>query len=236
MATKDHNNHLVVSFLTLRKSIGILGVALPFALMTGTIAAGACSEILGSVSEYYHTITRNIFVGFLSALSLFFFCYKGYDRSDNIAAKLASLFALGIAFFPTNIDTAFPPCTFAPLRNENIIGSIHLFSAASFFLVLSYFSLFLFTKTDQASPTPEKKKRNKVYKVCGWIMLSCLLILFVYFVFVPDHIYKSLQAFKPVFFLETICLIAFGTSWLTKGEALLSDKLEVKRENALVEM
>lgn len=29
---------------------------------------------------------------------------------------------------------------------------------------------------------------------------------------------------KPVFWLETVALLAFGTSWLVKGELVLKDK------------
>jgi hypothetical protein len=32
-----------------------------------------------------------------------------------------------------------------------------------------------------------------------------------------------LTAFNPVFWLETIAILAFGVSWLTKGEAILKD-------------
>jgi len=230
---KTDPNHLVISYLTIRKSIGILGIALPFVLVVGTVAAGACQEILPSVSSYYHSNTRNIFVGILSAVSLFLFCYKGYDNKDKITSKLASLFALGIAFFPTSLELAVPPCTHPPVGNNSLISDIHLFSAAAFFLTLSYISLFLFTKTNTAHPTSEKKKRNVVYKTCGWAMLSGLSLIFIYFVFIPGEGVESLAKYKPVFFLEAVCLVAFGTSWLTKGEAIFQDKAEPVEEPVL---
>ena len=85
------------------------------------------------------------------------------------------------------------------------------------FAIFSYFSLILFTK-GVAKPTPQKKKRNIVYKVCGYIMLACILLIFLNFLIKPQ-----LGDLKPVFCLETIALWAFGISWLTKGEFLLKD-------------
>jgi hypothetical protein len=49
----------------------------------------------------------------------------------------------------------------------------------------------------------------------------CILLLIV------DQV-KSVNAlfepYKPVFYLETLCLWAFGTSWLIKGQFLLKDE------------
>jgi len=33
-----------------------------------------------------------------------------------------------------------------------------------------------------------------------------------------------LERYAPIFWLEGIAVIAFGVSWLTKGEAILKDK------------
>ncbi len=72
-------NFLVISYLGLRKAIGILGVALPFVLPFGQIflhALGIQSSlhtpvIENSVSYYYHTDMRNIFVGSMCAIGVF---------------------------------------------------------------------------------------------------------------------------------------------------------------------
>src|SRR5207342_1429632 len=73
------NSILVISYLGLRKAIGILGVALPFVLPFGQIllhALGIQSSlhspvIANSVSSYYDTDMRNIFVGSMCAIGVF---------------------------------------------------------------------------------------------------------------------------------------------------------------------
>ena len=100
-------------------------------------------------------------------------------------------------------------------------GPVHLAFAAAFFLVLSYFCLVLFRKTDPTKPpTPEKLKRNKVYAACGYTMLACIALVALLKL---TALGRELAAYSPVFWLESIAILAFGLSWATKGEAILKD-------------
>jgi hypothetical protein len=216
-----HNQRLVISYQTLRKAVGVLGMLLPVVLAAGAPLFSNCPFIQESISDYYYTNMGNVFVGTLCAVGLFLFSYNGYDRRDMIASKLACIFALGVAFWPTTGPDAGSVCNILQRNSNSWANTIHHISAALFFTTLAYFSLFLFTKSS-GHPTSNKKKRNKVYKVCGYIILACILLLFLYFK-VP--LLQSWWAgYKPVFILETISLWAFGISWLTKGEFILKDK------------
>jgi hypothetical protein len=105
---------------------------------------------------------------------------------------------------------------------DALVRNIHYVCAASLFLVLSYFSLVLFTKTKAGSaPTPEKRIRNRVYATCGVIMLVCIAALPVYYAFLQGS--EAIAAIRPVFWLESLALWAFGVSWLTKGQTLWMD-------------
>ena len=121
---------------------------------------------------------------------------------------MACLFALGVALFPTT-------------SQSGLIRTVHFASGASLFLVLAYFSLVLFTKTEKGvTPTAEKKMRNKVYVTCGVIILSCIALIPPYKVFLMD---SAVAAVKPIFWLESLALFAFGVSWITKGGMLWRD-------------
>jgi hypothetical protein len=211
----EHNNPLVISYLALRQTIGILGILLPFLVSLGALLIFE-TQLQDSISAYYYTGTRNVFVGTLWAIGFFFFSYKGYDRRDDIAGNLAFVFALGVSLFPTA-----PDCGSCPY--SHIASALHGVFASLLFLTLSYFSLFLFTKTDPTKvPTPRKLQRNKVYRVCGCLMLACILLV-VPLRLLPD-IAVAVKKYDPVFWLEAIAIVAFGLSWLTKGEAILSDQ------------
>ena len=214
MATKNNDDRLyVISYFTLRKAVGVLGIVLPIILVFGNILATGEWKILNSISSYYHTIMRNGFVGILCGVALFMFSYRGHKYIDNLAGDLACIFALGIAFFPNN--TANP---------SDIINILHLISAILFFVVLIFFSLVLFTKTDpDKEMTAQKKNRNTIYYTCGFTMLGSILSIAIYMLWIKGK-YPAIDSLSLVFWFETIALLAFGLSWLTKGQAILKDK------------
>ena len=203
----DDTPRLIVSYLTLRRALGIFGVSLPALVFVGALLLDS-SRLLSSVSAYYGTSMRDVLVGFEFAMGWFLFSYRGYDRRDDIVGDLACFFFLGVALFPTTSD------------NE-AIRIVHAVCAAGAFLMLATFSLFLFTKThEDREPTDEKKDRNKIYVACGVIMLVCIALVAVNHLFFKD---TSLSRIQPVFWLETIAMFAFGMSWITKGNWLRRD-------------
>ena len=207
---------LVFSYLALRKTIGILGMAFPIVLFMGALIFFE-TGLQRSISSYYHTGMRDVFVGILCVIGFFLFSYRGYNRADDIAGDLACIFAVGVALFPTTPDQAAS-------GGHNLIGYIHLICAVLFFITLIYFSLFLFTKTNpNKQPSRRKLQRNKVYRVCGYAMGMCILLIIIYFL-IPDDMAPKVGAYKPVFWLEAMAIFTFGISWLTKGEAILKDE------------
>lgn len=209
---KTDERSMVISYLTLRKTVGILGMSLPFILVIGCLFLDKNQGLLNSISSYYHTHMGNAFVGILCAFGLFLFSYRGHSKKDNLAGDLGCLFALGVAFFPNNINN--------PSEVTNIL---HLTSAALFFVVLIYFSLVLFTKSNQPTPYPPiKQKRNLIYRICGYSMIGCILTIAIYKSLI-EHKYPAIDSIQPVFWLETLALIAFGISWFTKGQGILKD-------------
>lgn len=196
------------SYLALRNAVGWIGILLPVVLSLGSVILFGEKSLRGNISLYYYSGMRDVFVGALCAIALFLFFYKGYDRWDNISANAAALFALGIAFFPT-----------VPGGRYNTAATIHFISAAVFFAILACMSIFLFTRK-KTEPTKRKLIRNKIYIICGLVMIASLLTLLVFFIFFNKNHPES----RLVFWTETIALIAFGISWLTKGGTLYPDK------------
>jgi hypothetical protein len=208
--------NLVFPYLTLRTIIGVLGMALPFVIALGAMAFFQ-TGLQNSISSYYHTGMRDVLVGMLWAIGFFLFSYEGYERADNIAGELACVFAIGVALFPTTPEGAAGPVA-------TVIGVVHLVLASLLFITLAYFSIFLFTKTDpETPPTPQKLKRNVVYRICGGAMLLCFLLIPIYTYLLPDNLVASLAPLRPIFWLESIAIFAFGISWFTKGEGILRD-------------
>jgi hypothetical protein len=206
--------YLVISYLNLRRAIGVLGVLFPVILCLGAYWAGGYT-IQSSISAYYHTNMRDIFVGILFVEAVFLFSYRGHGLIDNIIGNLGCIFALGTAILPTAPEN--------PFMNVNpLISTLHFVCATLFFGTLISFSLFLFTRTHKnKTPTRRKKARNRVYRACGFIMLVCILLIGLYHGLKLNH--TDLANLHPVFWFESLALWAFGISWFTKGETIFRD-------------
>jgi hypothetical protein len=239
---KKSSSSEVIHLQTLRKAIGYVALSLPLTLVLGEnlrdslLPHDPAAErviIEGSISAYFHTGMREVFVGSLCAIAVFLVCYKGYERRDNIAANIAGISVLLVALFPTFErsreagDSGAPVVDSATLfstasaADPAYVGVVHFVSAAVFFITLAMMSLYLFTLSTDPDPTPEKKQRNRVYRVCGRTILICIALITAAKLFL-SHSWNLRTSFT--FWLETIALIAFGVSWLTKAEVVLGDR------------
>jgi hypothetical protein len=220
----------IISYYTMRRSIGVLGISLPLILVSGSFLLGNCDEIQDSISTYYHTNMRNVFVGFNCAVAFCLFAYRGHDWRDNLAGYVGCIAVLGVAFLPCTISTPGQPCLVEDLRLHPLQGILHNISALIYFLTLIVYALLLFPKTHMDMIThekmfmrPQKKKRNMVYYICGSIMTVSLLLIIAYMWFLRD-LYPGLKDLNPVFWLESVVLFSFGITWLTKGQLFFKDE------------
>ena len=221
----NRENRLLVSYFTLRKLIGWMAILVPFilALLNWILFRGGLGS---SVSSYYHTNVRRVFVGTLCSIGVFLLAYKGYKRldtdkiyqfSDNIVANLAGVFTIGVALFPS--------APMEPSKNDEIIAIVHVVFSA----------FFLFTKTHPPNVTHpftdedqriahlrKKKQRNLAYRISGIVIVLCIALMGV-----NTLLGNALQAIRPVFWLEALAVSTFGFSWLVKGQALLRDPKEI---------
>ncbi len=201
----------IISYLTLRKAVGFLGLLLPFALLAGNwvIFSGSLQQ---SVSDYYYTGMRGVLVGGLGVIGAFLLAYHGYDRWDSLFTNAAGVGAVGVALFPT------PPNN--PSTAASIVGDFHFAFGSVMFASLIVIALWLFRKTGLGGRTHAKQLRDRVYLICGLIMLVSLALAGI----VSLPFAAGLNSLHPVFWLETIAIAAFGVAWLVKGQAILADK------------
>lgn len=204
-------NDQIIPYYTLRILIGAAGISLPILLVIGKLIAENSFRLEYSISDYYDNSTAgDILVGVLFSLAFFLVSYKGYARIDSIAANLGCAFALGVALFPTTSKNTF-------VHYSHFVFSFLLFS------VFIFFSLYLFRKSSP-HPTKQKKNRNKVYLVCGILMILCIAGIALCQIFNID------ANLHLVFWLESLALASFGFSWITKAEVVFQD--EYKKEPA----
>jgi hypothetical protein len=202
----------IISYLTLRQAVGYVGLLLPYALAAGNrlIFSGGLQE---SVSNYYYTGMRGVLVGALCVIGAFLLAYHGYDLWDSLFTNAAGIGAVGVALFPS-------PPAHASTR-ATIVGYCHFAFGTVMFSALIVITLWLFRKTGPApEPTSVKRLRNRIYLVCGIVMLVSLALAGI----VSLPFATALSSADPVFWLESVAIIAFGISWLVKGQAVLRDR------------
>ena len=143
---------------------------------------------------------------------------------------MGCIFVLGVAFLPCTISNPAGNCLVPSPTHNPLLGKLHNLSALMYFIVLIVYSLFLFPKTHMDMVTGEKafmgrqkKKRNMVYYICGGAMTVSLFLTLAYMWFLPD-VRPRLQELKPVMWLESVTLFAFGISWMTKGQLFFKDE------------
>ena len=195
-----------------RSLIGILGLLLPlllfiFAGLRHTVGLPAWTP-LNSISAYYYTGAVAIFVGVLFALALFLLTYPGYKGviADRLLGLVGGMAAILVALFPTSA----PDGLSAPTWWSPYMRTVHYLSAVVLFVAFILFAIWLFRKSNiprRGDRPLEKRRRDDICLASGIIMIASVL-----------WAASSMFTHAPIFIPESIAIIAFAVSWLTKGE------------------
>jgi len=206
---QDIGKHIMQTYVSLRIGMAVIAILLPVLLILGSWI----SEKLvfqGSISAFYHTGMRNLFVGSLCAVGSFLYLYKGFSQRENIALNFAGVFALGVAFFPTAIPPAIKESTANYLPDNPFIAPyLHGFCAVLFFLTIAYVCIYCGKDTVQL--IDEEKNRKKylyIYRIIGLLMVV-FPILAVVFSFATAGDYW-------IFIFEFAAIWVFAIFWFMK--------------------
>ena len=208
---------LVVSYLGIRRAVGAVGLALPIVLGPGGWLVYGIA-IQDNMSSYYHTAMRDVFVGAMSAIGIFLYCYRGYDWIESWTANVGCISALGVAFFPLDANSD-------PLYQRSLVGYIHTASGGTFFLTLAFYSLYHFPtrRKEKHEFAPHEQQRNFIYRTSGIVILLSLLAAGTFLFLIPAAGKQWLNRINFLFWMEWIAVWAFAAAWLTKGRAILAD-------------
>lgn len=212
-------NDYIVSYLALRNTIGWAGLLMPLAVRGGGLLLEGI-RTTDSISAYYYTSMRDIFVATTVLTGVLLACYRTPHLLDNIVATVAGLAAIGAALFPMDPTYAaellarYPGLgTQAHYSNHGILG-YHLVFAITF-AALSFYLVFFRFGADAPPANMQAFRRKVVYKICGAVML----LSFVAIAFMG----LALEG-QSVFWPETCAVTAFGVAWLVNGQTVLKDR------------
>jgi len=203
---------MVISYLTLRKWIGIIAMAFPVLLILG-----GGFPMQTSISAYYWTTAGDLFVGMLVMLAIFLMTYRGYDARDTWITSIAGVAMLGVALFP---------CEGSPVPNYlfmfipvKVSAVIHYIMAGITFAMMGVMSAFQFTKIRVYSV--RRLKRRILYQVCGYVIF--IILGFAILLELIPRGREDTDSIRLWFWMESMIVWLFGISWLVKGGTLWRD-------------
>lgn len=216
---QNARREIVKSYYRMRQTLGYLGMVLPLTLILGGLVSAG--DIEPSISDYYHTILRDVFVGIMTAIGIFLICYTGYRRagtervSDDWVTTMAGVFALGVALFPNEVPARGRMVDAVPqlVLGVRAAAYLHYASALLFLSCLAYISLFKFARS--ANPT-----RRRIYLACGVVIVLAIIgtvIASYYRIQGSEEARAIVNDYRLVLWFEAIGIWAFSVSWLTKG-------------------
>lgn len=217
---------LVLSFTRVRVALGLLGMSLPLVLVLGGLLDQprldvATGRIEPTISDFYHTTYRDIFVGILCAIGVFLISYRGYKReecdwvSDDWLATSAGIGAFGVAFFPNEGGGETVVSMTQRLIGTDLTPTLHYLSALVFFTSLAAFCFVKFARTCSMG-------RRRIYIACGWGIVAALVLTAVAVIFkrfVGGAGRDIVLDYNLIFWFEALGIWAFGLSWLVKSKA-----------------
>lgn len=227
----DYSNPAVLyvqSYLLIRTIVGVVGIALPLIFIIGEayVLRGGV-RVRGSISAYYHTSMRDLFVAGLCVTAFLLATYMSgqTDTWDFWLSLLAGVALLGVVFFPTSrpgLAQAAPRCGTTPMPEgcspiqqqfgEASVAVIHLSCAVVFVLSLAGIS-FLFGWR-------ENRYKGRVGMRRFQYFCAGLIVASVAGVIVGELLNWTVWELTPLYLGEVTAVWAFGASWLMKGTDL----------------
>jgi hypothetical protein len=209
--TAPHSERYVRSYLIMRVAVGALGIALPILLVLGEpLVFDGQPFPRGSLSSYYYSGVREVFVGALCAIGVFLLTYKVAERSrENRLSTYAGVAAVLVALFPTGRPGPGVGVTPLQLRlSETNVERVHFGAAAVFIASLAVISFYFSRPGPQTGNLPPSFW-SKYHRICAALIVAALVLAGVTGITGwPD---------KGLLIAEAIAIWAFGASWFMKG-------------------
>jgi len=198
------------TYFYLRVGLITIALSLPIVLLIGGHVREGLS-LRDSMSAYYHTSMRDIFVGALSASGVALYLYKGFRRLENILLNFAGGFLVLVAFLPTN-------CGDGTQCGRFTAASPHKLSAFLFFICIGFVCLLCASETLTLTPESKRARYRVAYGSIG-VLLFVLPISAALLAWQAKH-------GTVLFWLEASGVWVFSLYWLVKSYELWRTQAE----------
>ncbi|GIH20038.1 hypothetical protein [Rugosimonospora africana] len=209
------------SYLLMRAAIGFLGLALPIVLFLGdAFWLSGSVKARGSLSAYYHSGMRDVFVGILFGTAVFLITYKVFEHQlDNVITTIAGIAVLGVALFPTSRppDSTSPPTPLEIRLGEQHVAIVHYICAGTFIVLLGVMSLFFGIREGKRTRWHDGQRARMSPAFWRRFHLGCAAAIGLALLFIGATQATGWLSDYSLIIGETAAVFAFGSSWLMKG-------------------
>jgi hypothetical protein len=188
-----------LTYLCLRLVMLVIAILLPIVFLVSSFWVGMQS----SISAFYHTDMRNVFVGSLFAIGICLYIYKGYNNLEDNGLTVAGLFLFGVALFPIAASDG---------SSSYYFDVIHKICACVFFGLIAVVCIFA-----RPNGLTTASEYSTAYNITACLMILVLAgALVLYLIDKFWHV----QFRYSTFCVETAAVWVFAWYWRLKSREL----------------
>ncbi len=245
--SRELSKHFSDTYFSLRVALALFALSLPLVLwLYGQYGQGL--ELRTSMSAYFWAAAkgsqcatfpmRTIFVGFLFAIAICLYAYKGLTPLENTLLNLAAFCAFLVALFPVplvpddagrdpQVAQLFAACPAVKAWAGDTHLPIHFPAAIAVFVLLAAVAWFCADKSLEYLPAGRNAARfRRAYK-----LIAIAMLLFPVSGLVVAYVLRA--ASDWLFFIEAAGVITFAIYWIVKTRELSLSRLEYDPATAL---
>lgn len=244
--SRELSKHFSDTYFALRSGLALLAFAMPIVLyFYGKLRHGL--DLQPSMSAYFWAANegqcaifpmRTWFVGFLFAIGIGLYAYKGFTPLENVLLNVAAICAALVAIYPEQIkftEAADDPRLALLFQNCSAVGEwaktdqlfVHLIAAITLFVFLASVAWFCAYKSLKYLPDGYDSEKFK------WVYrgIAIAMILFPLSGLIVAFLFQTPSS--KIFFIEAAGVWTFGLYWAVKSYELSLSRLEKDPVEAL---
>ncbi|MFY9919350.1 MAG: hypothetical protein WAL26_13255 [Mycobacterium sp.] len=186
-------------------------VMLGAAIVIDSLPTGCWQE---SISAYYYTAARNVFVAALCCLGIMLIVYKGSKDTEDVLLNLAGSLAFFVAFVPVKIPDPGHCGQVSPTAGERLAAIDNNIGAVIVGLVVAGAIIAFVYFVDKPS-------RSDTTKWGNWLRLGSLIILAGFmgvFLLAPNHFQATAHYVAAIMVFAIIVAVVYINAYLVSKQ------------------
>lgn len=205
MPTEDYELTVRRTYYGLRVGLVVLAVGLFCGIVVQLVTAGCMQD---SISAYYYTPVRPVFIAALCAVGALLIIYRGNTAGENALLNLAGFLAIVVSFVPTGFGVDARGCAAVDIADKSaaITNNIITLLVAAVLAVLA--SRLKFGAIDSAGADTRTASRWSF----GAALIVTILLIVTFIADLPLFLARAHMASAILFFAAILAVIKLNAN------------------------